>query len=199
MFDSRIKEDCEISSLFITLVNDKSEKWAKIKNRLAGKTVSLSYSDRYLVTPLGCMLLAHLIAAIKEQIGVNIQNIHISVTRLYNRQFDSSRTDVDRDYENNLNRNNFLEESILSLVGLRPIIIDNGYIEHERCLTIESDYEELCIRPDAGIANGWKPFGRSYEGCSDDDFRNDWDMEMNLYNQKKNYKGILYTISYNKF
>lgn len=198
MFDSRIKEDCEISTLFSTLVNDKSEKWAKIKTEFAGKYVSLSYSDRYLKTPLGCMLLAHLIASIKEQIGVSIQNIHISVERLYNSQFNSSRTDVDRDYENNLSRNNFLEESILSLVGLRPTIIDNGYIEHERCLTLKSDCEELCIRPDAGIANGWKPFGRSYDGCSDDDFRNDWDMEMNLYNQKKNYKGILYTISYSK-
>lgn len=199
MFDSRIKEDCEISSLFRSLINDKTEKWAKIKSELEGKSVSLSYSDRYLVTPLGCMLLAHLIASIKEQIGVTIQDIQIYVPQLFNNQHDSYRTDVVSDYQNNLRRNEFLAESIQSLVGLFPNIINSGYIEHERCLTLRSDSEDLCIRPDAGITNGWKPFGRSYEGCSDDDFRNNWKMEMKLYNQKKNYKGILYTISYNKF
>lgn len=48
------------------------------------------------------------------------------------------------------------------------------------------------------ITNGWKPFGRDYVGCTDEDFRDDWEMEMKLYNQKKKNSGILYTVSYNK-
>jgi len=71
-----------------------------------------------------------------------------------------------------------------------------GFRIHERSLAIKASEFELYIRPDAGIANGWKPFGRNNSGLKVKDFRENWRMPMSLYNQKKNGEGILYTISF---
>jgi len=91
-----------------------------------------------------------------------------------------------------------LKDSITEIVGIEPMINESGYISHERCITIKSDSEELCIRPDAGIAHGWKPKNLNNLDCIDEDFRYDWELDMSLYNQGKRTNGILYTISYNR-
>lgn len=105
---------------------------------------------------------------------------------------------LEREYGDNMARNSFLEDVVRELTGITPTIVDHGYIEHERCMSIKSADVELCIRPDAGIAHGWSLFGGSNSDCTDDDFRFDWDMDLPLYNKKQYYSGILYTISYNK-
>ena len=200
MFDARIKEDCYIDSLLDALTRIKADNWSKIKSAFNGKTVSIEYSDRYLITPLGCMLLAHIISSIKNYLEVNIRSINVSVTKpVNNNSYETRRTNIDNNFGTSIARNEFLKDSINELVSVIPAINDNGYIEHERCLTVKTHSEELCIRPDAGIANGWKPFGKEYLGCSDENFRDDWNLEMKLFNQKKTHSGILYTISYNKY
>lgn len=200
MFDARIKEDCYIHSLLDTLTRIKADNWSKIRSAFNGKTVSIEYSDRYLITPLGCMLLAHIISSIKNYLEVNIRSINVSVTKpVNNNSYETRRTNIDNNFCTSIARNEFLKDSINELVSVIPTINDNGYIEHERCLTVKTHSEELCIRPDAGIANGWKPFGKEYLGCSDENFRDDWNLEMKLFNQKKTHSGILYTISYNKY
>ena len=200
MFDTRLKDDSNLSTLVETLMREKSEKWQKIMAAMSGKTVSLEYSDRYLHTPLGCMLLSHLVAGLKEKFNLKIRQFNIAVTRPSNNNlYSSSRVNACADYESSSARNKFLTDSISELVGIRPSIIDSGYIEHERCLTIKTNAEELCIRPDAGISNGWKPFGTENAAITDEDFAYDWEMDMKLYNQKKNHSGILYTISYSKY
>lgn len=198
MFDANIKENCNVDSLFDTLCRTKSEKWSKIISFFQGKTVSVDYSDRYLMTPLGCMLLAHMISSLKTSMGLNIQNINVHVIKPEIRISNSDYTDIDKDFGINSDRNHFLEDAIYELVGVSPRIIDDVFINHSRCLTIKSDTAELCIRPDGGIAYGWKPLGRNYMGCRDIDFRCNWNMEMSLYNQQGKYSGILYTVSFKK-
>jgi hypothetical protein len=145
------------------------------------------------------MLLANLIKSLKKDFDVKISTIKILVVKPANDNLDEKKcTYIDSNFQTSLSRNKFLEDAIYELVGIHSTIVDNGYIEHERCFTIKTLSEELCIRPDAGIANGWKPFGKDYADCTDEDFRYDWNMGMKLYNQKKNHSGILYTISYNK-
>ena len=91
-----------------------------------------------------------------------------------------------------------MKDAISELVGITPLINDNGYIEHERCMTVKSVDTELCIRPDAGIAHGWVPFGHEFSECTDEDLRYNWDLNIRLYNKKQNFSGILYTISFDK-
>ena len=196
MFDTRIKEDSYLNSFYHSLTKDKTNYWNRIIAGLNGKNVAVQYSDRYLVTPLGCILLAHLLEEMKQEFNITITSIKISTAKPNSHNDIVNNTiNIYSNYETCESRNMFLSDAIYNIVGIQPTINSNGYIEHERCLTILSDTSELCIRPDAGVANGWKPFGRENAACSDEDFRHDWTMDMKLYNQKKNI-GILYTISY---
>ena len=198
MFDLRLNKDCAINTLFDTLINNKTDKWAGIRNTLHGKTVLIEYSDRYLYTPLGCMLLAHFISSLKQDFGINITSINISVTKpTSNDSIFRDSTKICENFRSSDSRNSFIEDAIEEVVGIKPIVNDNGFIHHERCLTVKTNSMELCIRPDAGIAYGWKPDGRDNIDCTDEDFRYNWDLEMELYNQRKRYDGILYTISFN--
>ena len=198
MFDLRINKDCAINTLFDTLINNKTDKWAGIRNSLNGKSVSIEYSDRYLYTPLGCMLLAHFISSLKQDFGINITSISIAVTKpTSNDSIFRDSTKICENFRSSDSRNSFIEDAIKEIVGIKPIVNDNGFIHHERCLTVKTNSMELCIRPDAGIAYGWKPDGRDNIDCTDEDFRYNWDLEIDLYNQRKRYDGILYTISFN--
>ena len=186
-----------MSGLFDKLVEVEQDKWNRIIPFLRGKDVILKYSDRYLSTPLGCLLLAHFISNLKQRLAINIKAISIMVKVIHN-NFDSCDTNINGDFISNSARNNFLKNAIDKLVNITPIINDRGYIEHERCLTVKSLDTELCIRPDAGIAHGWTPFGNKYQNCSDRDIKDNWDMDIRLYNKKQKFSGILYTISFNK-
>ena len=197
MFDTRIKKDCGISEVFDTLVSYKDDNWNSIKNRMKCRTISIEYSDRYLYTPLGCVLFAQMVTAIKDFLEVEITGIMLNLTRPYGNSLTAyDEVGICEDFSCSSDRNNFLSEAIESLVGITPVISDSGYIQHERSLAIKAFEVELYIRPDAGISNGWKPFGRNNSGLKVEDFRENWRMPMSLYNQKKNGEGILYTISF---
>lgn len=199
MFDTRIKRDCSLTTLFKVLTEEDENHWKKIKQAIYGKTVTINYSDRYLVTPLGCMLLANLLASMKKEFKLNIISIDISVTQIIkNYSYDVNDTTICCDFNNNNTRNEFLHDAIENLCQIAPYIHDQGYIDHERCLTIKTETEELCIRPDAGITNGWKPFGYKNSLISSDEFEEEWNKNIDLYNQKQKHNGILYTVSYNK-
>lgn len=139
-----------------------------------------------------------MISSIKAKMEVNIQSINVYVKKPDIRTDNNDYTLVDKDFGVSSDRNHFLEDAITQLVGVSPKIIDDAFVNHARCLTITSDKEELSIRPDGGIAYGWRPFGRDYVGCRDTDFRHEWNMKMNLFNQQGSYSGILYTVSYKK-
>lgn len=199
MFDTRIKENCSLSTFFNVLKSDKTDDWKTIKSNLYGKSVNIEYSDRYLFSPLGIMLLSNFVKQIKEDYGFSIQTLRINVTRVNDRgDMSSSSTKIGESFRNNDKRNEFLVSALYELVGVTPEVSDSGYIQHERCLTIKTEDGELCIRPDAGISNGWKPFGSENAEATDYDFAYDWSIDMDLYNQKKNYSGILYTVSYKR-
>ncbi len=195
MFDIRIKKrNMKINSLLNTLINENIENWEKIQNALNGKKVTLKYTDRYLHSPLGCMLLAHLISNLKKKFNLSINNINISVTKPpKDRNFYNY---IDNNFDNSKSRNQFLNDAIFALTGIYTNISDVGYVVHERCLSLETETEELCIRPDGGVAHGWKADG--YNATKTDfDFQCNWNLDINLNNQNYN-NGILYTVSYKK-
>lgn len=199
MFDARIKDDCDMSNLLSLLLRKNPNKWDKIKGNILGKRVTVEYSDRYLTTPLGCMLFAHFIAKLKHEFKLKISSLRVTVAfSSGGYAFDDEPTKICDNFAQKNKRNQFLKDAISEIVGVVPVINEDGYIRHERCITIKSESEELCIRPDAGIAYGWKPFGRENLDCEDEDFRYNWDLDMSLYNQGKRTDGILYTISFSK-
>lgn len=200
MFNSRLKDDCLLSTFCNLLTSGNESKWKKIKDALRNCSVSIEYSDRYLMTPLSCMLFAHLAASMKNELNLEISDVSVIVARIDNRYMqDREETNVADDFVSNDRRNEFLSAAVDELCGVSPTIRDSGYVEHERCMIIRAGEMELCIRPDAGIGNGWKPFGYENSSITDADFECDWERDMKLFNQKKNYKGILYTVSFNRW
>ena len=196
MFEYRIKEHSSLGNFFDSLKAPETGNWNRIISNLQGKAVSVEYSDRYLKTPLGCMLLANMISGLKNEADLNLVSIKVIVTNIDS--FDDSDVAVNaiKDFANGKKRNLFLKDAIFELTGIEPEIQDTGYVEHERCLTVKADNAEVCIRPDAGIARGWVPFGRDNAECSDRDFREDWNIDLELFNKQQRGAGILYTVSY---
>lgn len=197
MFDERIKENCNLGELFFLLRNISPKEWEKVKASIYGKKVSMEYSDRYLLTPLGCAILANFIASMQQFYKLEIASIIISVTQVSVSNYDTCKVNIESDFSNNNDRNKFLSNAIENLCNITPCINDKGYIVHERCLTLKSDKGDLCIRPDAGIAHGWKPFGYENARLVVQDLEQNWDLNLKLYNAQKK-SGILYTISLKK-
>lgn len=196
MFDYRITEHSSLGHFFDSLKTPEVENWNRIVSNLQGKTVSVEYSDRYLKTPLGCMLLAKMISGLKNEADLNLVSIKVIVTNIVSTDDSDVAVNAIKDFANGEKRNLFLKDAISELTGIEPEIQDTGYVEHERCLTVKADNAELCIRPDAGIARGWAPFGKDNAECADRDFREDWNMDLELFNKQQRGAGILYTVSY---
>ena len=142
------------------------------------------------------MLLAKMISGLKNEADLNVVSIKVIVTNIVSMDDSDVAVNAIKDFTNGEKRNLFLKNAISELTGIEPEIQDTGYVEHERCLTVKADNAELCIRPDAGIARGWVPFGRDNAECADCDFREDWNMDLELFNKQQRGAGILYTISY---
>ena len=196
MFDYRITEHSSLRKFFDSLKSSEEEKWNRIVSDLRGKAVSIEYSDRYLKTPLGCMILANLIARLKNEADLDLVSIKVIVTHIVSTDDADVAVNAIKDFANGEKRNLFLKDALFELTGIEPEIQDTGYVEHERCLTVRADNAEVCIRPDAGIASGWVPFGRENAECADRNFREDWNMDLKLFNKQRRGAGILYTVSY---
>lgn len=198
MFDSRIKENCNISNLLEKLINTNRTQWEKIIAGMNGKNVSFTYSDRYLKTPLGCLLLAHFIASLQDTLHVTVKTVAITMQHINREYGDDRGVQIIKDFESNEERNSFLTDAIKEIVGICPTITDYGFISHERCMIIKATDVELCIRPDAGISKSWALYGRENNECLHSDFIDDWGLDLPLYNQARNGNGILYTIIFNR-
>lgn len=196
MFEYRIREHSSLGRFFDSLKVPETGNWNRIISNLRGKAVSIEYSDRYLKTPLGCMLLAKMISSLKNEADLVLVSIKVIVTNIVSINDSDVAVNAIKDFANGKKRNHFLKDAIFELTGIEPEIQDTGYVEHERCLTVKADNAEVCIRPDAGIAKGWAPFGRDNAECTDRDFREDWNIDLELFNKQQIGNGILYTISY---
>lgn len=197
MFEFRVSEHSSLGRFFNSLKAPETDNWDKIITNLRGKSVTVEYSDRYLKTPLGCMLLARMLSGLKTKADLNIVSVKVIVTAIASSDNNADvAVNAIRDFTDGEKRNGFLHDAISELTGVTPKIQDSGYVEHERCLTIKSDNAEVCIRPDAGIARGWSPFGPDNAKCTDRDFREDWNIDIELYNKQQRGSGILYTVSF---
>ena len=73
------------------------------------------------------------------------------------------------------------------------------YIAHERDLKISTGTHSLCLRPDAGISQGWIPNYNDKDGQKQYlnyrfSFEDNWNEDFYLYNKNKQGQGLLYTI-----
>lgn len=205
-FDARLKADCMLSGLFRLIQDSKDsnekehkEDWNHIQQAIEGKEISVSYTDRYLMTPLGCMLLVRFLQCLKDQWGCRIKNVEVRLSQKIDYKNDTYA--VNEPFEYFEDRDNFLAEALTQCCGVDSVKIQSGqYIAHERDLKISTGTHSLCLRPDAGISQGWIPNRYDKDGqeqileyfsFEDED---NWNEDFYLYNKNKQGQGLLYTI-----
>jgi len=205
-FDARLKADCMLSELFQLLQTSKDsnekehkEDWNHIQKAIEGKEISVSYTDRYLMTPLGCMLLVRFLQCLKDEWGCRIKDVEVHLSKKID--YKDETYAVNKPFEYFEDRDNFLTEALTQCCGVENADIQSGqYIAHERDLKISTGTHSLCLRPDAGISQGWIPNRYDKDGqeqileyfsFEDED---NWNEDFYLYNKNKRDQGLLYTI-----
>lgn len=203
-FDARLKADCMLSGLFRLIQDSKDsnekehkEDWKHIQQAIEGKEISVSYTDRYLMTPLGCMLLVRFLQCLKDEWGCRIKDVKVRLSKKIDYKNDTYA--VNEPFKYFEDRDNFLTEALIQCCGVENADIQSGqYIAHERDLKISTGTHSLCLRPDAGISQGWIPNRYDKDGQKQylEDFsfedEDNWNEDFYLYN--KNKQGLLYTI-----
>lgn len=205
-FDARLKADCMLSELFQLLQTSKDsnekehkEDWNHIQKAIEGKEISVSYTDRYLMTPLGCMLLVRFLQCLKDEWGCRIKDVEVHLSQKID--YKNETYAVNEPFEYFEDRDNFLTEALAQCCGVKNANIQSGqYIAHERDLKISTGTHCLCLRPDAGISQGWTPNRYDKDGqeqyleyfsFEDED---NWNEDFYLHNRNKQSQGLLYTI-----
>ena len=202
MFDSRINKDCNLSKIFPTLreCGSKENQWDSIIKTLQGKELAVTYTDRYLVTPLGCMLFVHLLKGLQDAIKCTFSSIEITMSNRLSAS-NAANYAVCTSFTNYDTRDNFLREAISQLLGIEAKVTSERYIAHERELKLtNSSVGTLLLRPDAGVGHGWVPNrfdedGYTQEELKDFEFEESWKEDFYLH---KTSDDILYTIGFTK-
>lgn len=205
-FDARLKADCMLSGLFRLIQDSKDsnekehkEDWKHIQQAIEGKEISVSYTDRYLMTPLGCMLLVRFLQCLKDEWGCRIKDVKVRLSKKIDYKNDTYA--VNEPFKYFEDRDNFLTEALIQCCEVENADIQSGqYIAHERDLKISTGTHSLCLRPDAGISQGWIPNRYDKDGQEQilEDFsfedEDNWNEDFYLYNKNKRDQGLLYTI-----
>jgi hypothetical protein len=154
-FDFYVNEDMAVEDFLKILISRKPHFWDIIKKAIASSPrVSIVYSDRYLNTPLGCILLSQLIRQIRASFHVSFESIVIKISRtgFHHNRNNPSSTMI---FSNYTQRDRFLQSCM-------KLLVDADYIEkernvpHQRVLTISNEKCSLDIVFDGGIAYGWR-------------------------------------------
>ena len=142
-FDCYLDEDMKVDDFLKKLISIKPHFWSIIKKTIVSSPhVSIVYSDRYLNTPLGCIMLSQLIRIV----------LNISRTGFHPNKNNPSSTMI---FPNHKQRDKFLQLCM-------RILVKDDYTEkernipHQRVLSISNAKCTLEIIFDGGIAYGWR-------------------------------------------
>jgi DEAD/DEAH box helicase domain-containing protein len=158
------------------------EQGLNLKDLLSGKNFSITYSDGYLKSEFGCILLLQFVDRLKELCEFELTNLHFQ-----GKSFESHRAPrvIFHEFLNGNSRNERLE-SLATILDV-PISTENKLdIPHFRFFEIKNDNLKIIIRPDGGVEHGWQLNQR---------------VDSTIYGNErltiKSNKPILYTISIN--
>lgn len=126
-----------------------------LKAKMQGQTFAVAYHDRYLRTPLGCILTAQFTARLRDTCGFKLSSFTFK-----GQEFTEEREpySVSHNFQNAEIRNELMEEFAADQ-GLPNVQAINDSVPHFRYFEFKSDRLRVIIRPDAGIAHGWYPSG----------------------------------------
>jgi hypothetical protein len=173
--------------LLVKLMEQNNERWSKIIDKIRGRTVSVTYSDRYLNSPLACRLIVDLIKSIKDKADLRISKINFNLSSNPGSKNDErSRDRKNPDFYRTDKRTEYLIKYAKEVLSL-DVVPYEGYLPHARDFKFENPEFELGIYPDSGVGGGM---------CVDfrekDDWKDDFGNDVNVFTKG----GEVYTVVY---
>ena len=163
-----------------------------LKALMKNQSFDIAYSDRYIKTPLGSILMLQFISKISIILGFNIESFTFK-----GQEFEEDRNPyyLYHNFRNDYDRKNAIEKFAHQLnIPNTKVIYEN--LPHYRFFEFVNDKFKIVIRPDAGIEHGWfcsrEGYNRQMLYTNSTDANNPINIK-----QKDNNK-LLYTISIDK-
>ncbi len=194
-FDFYLNEDMTVNDFLKMLMSKHPQFWDIIKKSiLSSPHVSIAYSDRYLNTPLGCILLSQLIRQICVYFNVYYDTIEINISRtgFHPNKKNPVSTMI---FSNYPERDRFFKTCMKSLVKAEFIEKERN-IPHQRVLTITNTKGTVEIVFDGGISYGWR-LSRENEQLTIEQLEASLTENFVCFNQlsrKFDRKGIFYVV-----
>lgn len=132
---------------------------SELNRILKGRNVWINYSDRYVNSPLSCLMIVYLIQELRDRFNFTINQIDLQLSDDVNNSSWNDYSWIKFNYPNYDMRDNDLTSRIDDVLGITPTIYNDP--THYRTLYIENENGEYVdIRPDHGISGGWNLPGR---------------------------------------
>lgn len=173
----------EIADLLLSKVNGR----LNLKSLMQNQSFDVHYTDRYLKTPFGCILMVQFIDRLSVKLGFDINSFTFN-----GQDFNEDRFPrlLFHNFQNATDRNNAIAGLAEQLeIPNSKAVIQN--LPHYRYFEFKNKSLRVIIRPDAGIEYGW-----FYSGNASKQLFNERTNANDIFkiNKKENNK-LLYTIS----
>jgi hypothetical protein len=131
---------------------NKLENKVDLGGKMKDKKFNVFYSDRYLKTPFGCLLMLQFLNRLQTKLGFEIDNFTFSGQDFYNERTPQKLFHEFKDRES---RDSYLKSFSYELDASNVNVVSNS-IPHYRYFEFSNDEIKIIIRPDAGVEHGWK-------------------------------------------
>lgn len=156
-FNVFYNEDTTTQSFLPTLVSKNPWEWHTLRTVFEGKRdITITIVDRAIETPFHCLLTALFCKQLGEELGFKAKRIHLVLTPLKKEQHGKLVT-VNGNFDTTTNRNGFLSECFLRVMGTKANITTKRNPVHCRDIKITTSDYSLYIRCEGGIVRGWQP------------------------------------------
>lgn len=172
----------EIAKLLLKKIEGKLDLAAMMK----GKSFDVLYTDRYLKTPIGCLMMVQFLKTMSKLLGFQIQHLAFKGQDFVDEYAQQS---LNKSYRNASMRNATIEK-LARQMGVQDVNTTSEQIPHYRYFSFSNDQYRITIRPDGGIEHGWFLLNNQVKKKPDE-------LEVTdlLKVNKKDRSKILYTIS----
>ena len=200
VFQFHLVENIRSDELLDMLMEYHPGKWQFIQDAfLEDGNVDLVYEDRYVSSPLGCLLLAQFIRRLKGMFALSFHSIRIVVSKSdFHVMFDDDTLKIDRRFSHAESRDRFLRQCMDEIVGV-PYKLEVKNTKHFRSLTLCNSRFRLSIHPDGGISHGWGIENGEYSHLTINVLKQHLDTNIPCFNRaahEYDRRGIPYVVSF---
>ena len=199
-FTFHVTQNVHSDELFDVLQEYHPEKWHYIRAVMINDpVVEITYEDRYINTPLGCILLAQFIRRIRDLYMLNVRNTTIALSKMdFRVKFDDDNLKLDRRFSFVEHRDKFLMKVIKQIVQDK-IKYEVKNLGHSRLMRVFNKRYALSIIPDGGLAHGWGIENGLHSKLTTKDLNNHLDINLHCFNRnahRHSKAGVGYTIHF---